>query len=105
LGMTVTNQNLIQEKIKRRVNPGNVCYHWVQNILSSHLLLKNVNIRKCMAIILPVVPYGCEIWSLTLRDIDWGCWGGYLYQKGMKWWEGRENCITRNFVICTFWQV
>jgi hypothetical protein len=27
LGMTVTNQNLIQEKIKRRVNPGNVCYH------------------------------------------------------------------------------
>jgi ribosomal protein S2 len=29
LGMTVTNQNLIQEKIKRRLNAGNACYHSV----------------------------------------------------------------------------
>jgi hypothetical protein len=27
LGTTVTNQNLIQEKIKRRLNSGNVWYH------------------------------------------------------------------------------
>jgi hypothetical protein len=27
LGMTVTNQNLIQEEIKRRLNSGNACYH------------------------------------------------------------------------------
>jgi hypothetical protein len=27
LGMTVTNQNLIQKKIKRRLNSGNACYH------------------------------------------------------------------------------
>jgi hypothetical protein len=26
LGMTVTNQNLIQEEIKRRLNSGNACY-------------------------------------------------------------------------------
>jgi hypothetical protein len=38
LGMTVTNQNLIQEEIKRRLNSGNVCYHLVQNLLSSCLL-------------------------------------------------------------------
>jgi hypothetical protein len=31
LGMTVTNQNLIQEGIKRRLNSGNACYHSVQN--------------------------------------------------------------------------
>jgi hypothetical protein len=31
LGMTVTNQNLIQEEIKRRLNSGNACYHSVQN--------------------------------------------------------------------------
>jgi hypothetical protein len=30
LGITVTNQNLIQEEIKRRLNSGNVCYHSVQ---------------------------------------------------------------------------
>jgi hypothetical protein len=27
LGRTVTNQNFIQEEIKRRMNSGNVCYH------------------------------------------------------------------------------
>jgi hypothetical protein len=27
LGTTVTNQNLIQEEIKRRLNSGNACYH------------------------------------------------------------------------------
>jgi hypothetical protein len=37
LGMTVTNQNLIQEEIKRRLNSGNACYHSVQNLLSSCL--------------------------------------------------------------------
>jgi hypothetical protein len=40
LVMTVTNQNLIQEEIKRRLNSGNACYHLVQNHLSSRLLLK-----------------------------------------------------------------
>jgi hypothetical protein len=45
LGITVTNQNLIQEKIKRRINPGNICYHSVQNLLSSRLLSRNLKIR------------------------------------------------------------
>jgi hypothetical protein len=43
--MTVTNQNLIQEEIKGRLNSGNACYHMVQNILSFHLLSKNVKVR------------------------------------------------------------
>jgi hypothetical protein len=41
LGTTVTNQNLIQEEIKRRLNFGDACYHSVQNRLSSRLLSKN----------------------------------------------------------------
>jgi hypothetical protein len=45
LGMTVTNQNLIQEEINRRLNSGNACYHSVQNLLSSHLLSKNKKVR------------------------------------------------------------
>jgi hypothetical protein len=36
----LTNQNLIQEGIKRRLNSGNACYHSVQNLLSSRLLSK-----------------------------------------------------------------
>jgi hypothetical protein len=44
LGTTVTNQNLIQEEIKRRLSSGNACYRSVQNILSSLLLSKSLNI-------------------------------------------------------------
>jgi hypothetical protein len=32
LGMTVRNQNLIQEGTKKRQNCGDACYHSVQNI-------------------------------------------------------------------------
>jgi hypothetical protein len=39
----------------------------VQNILSSSLLFKNLKIKKYRTKILPVVLYGCETWSLTLR--------------------------------------
>jgi hypothetical protein len=68
LGTTVTNQNLIQEEIKKRLKSGNACYHSVQNLLSSRLLSKNVKIRIYKTIILPVVLYGCETWSLTSRE-------------------------------------
>jgi hypothetical protein len=37
-------------------------------ILSSCVLYKNPKIKIHEPIILPVVPYGCEIWSLTLRE-------------------------------------
>jgi hypothetical protein len=68
LGITVTNQNLIQEKVKWRLNFGNACYHSVQNLLSSHLLLKNVEIGMYKTIILPVALDGCETLSLTLGE-------------------------------------
>jgi hypothetical protein len=53
LGMTVTNQNFIQEEIKRGLNSGNACCHSIQNLLSSHLS-KNVKIEIYKTIILPV---------------------------------------------------
>jgi hypothetical protein len=68
LATTVANQNLIQEDIKKRLNSGNACYYSVQNLLSSRLLSENVKIRIYKTIILPVVLYGCETWSLTLRE-------------------------------------
>jgi hypothetical protein len=54
LGMTVTNQNFIQEEIKRRLNSGDACYHSVQNLLTSRLLSKNIKIRTYKIVILPV---------------------------------------------------
>jgi hypothetical protein len=40
----------------------------MQHILYSGLISKNINIKKYKTIILPVVLYGCETWSLTLRE-------------------------------------
>jgi len=40
----------------------------VQNLLSSSLLSKNLKILIYRTIILPVILYGCETWSLTLRE-------------------------------------
>ena len=41
---------------------------WCANVLSSRLLSKNLNIKRYRNIIWPVVVYGCETWSLKLRD-------------------------------------
>ena len=68
LRTTLTNQNSIPEEIKSRLRLGNACYHLVQNLLSSRLLSKNLKIKIYKTIILPVVLYGCETWSLTLRE-------------------------------------
>jgi hypothetical protein len=68
LGPTFTDQNCIYEEIKSRLNSGNACFHAVQNLLFSHMLSRNVKIKIYEAIILPVVSYGCETWSLTLRE-------------------------------------
>jgi len=62
LGKTLTYQNSIQKEIKSTWKSGNACYHWVQNLLSS------IKIKIYRTIILPIVLYGCETWSLTLRE-------------------------------------
>ena len=62
------NKNSIEEEIKSRLKPGNACYHSVQNLLSISLLYKNLKIKVYRTIILSVVFYGCETWSLTLRE-------------------------------------
>ena len=49
---------------------GNVCYYSLEKILSSHLLSKKFKVNRptYKTIILPVVLYGCETWSLKLRE-------------------------------------
>ena len=68
LGTTLSNRNSIPEEIKSRLRSGNACYHSVQNLLFSRLLSKNLKIKIYRTIILPFVLYGCETWSLTLRE-------------------------------------
>ena len=70
LGTNLTIQNSIQEEIKRRMKSGNACYHLVRYLLSSRLLFNSTTIKIYRTIILPVVLYGCETWSLTVRKED-----------------------------------
>jgi hypothetical protein len=101
------NQNLFQEEIKRRLNSGKACCHSVQNLLYFRPLSNNIKIRIYETIILPVVLYGCETLSLTLRE-EHRLW---VFEKrvfrrisGSKRDEG-ENCIMKSFITCTLFQV
>jgi hypothetical protein len=68
LGTTLQNKNSVQEEITSRLKSGNSCYHSVLNLLSLSTLSKNLKIQIYRTIILPVVLYGCETQSLTLRE-------------------------------------
>jgi hypothetical protein len=58
----------MHEEIKSRLNSGNACYRSIQSLLSSRLLSRNVKVKIYKTIILPVVLYEYETWSLTLRE-------------------------------------
>jgi hypothetical protein len=58
----------MHEEIKSRLNSGNAYCHSVQSLLSSRLLSRKLKVKIYKTIILPVVLYGCETWSLALRE-------------------------------------
>jgi hypothetical protein len=102
----LTNQNSIHKEIKNRTKSGNACCHQVQNILTSSLLSKNIKTQIYRTVILPVVLYGREGWSLTLRE-----------EHRLQVFENRvirkisgpkdrvtgseEDYLTRSFMLCT----
>jgi hypothetical protein len=65
-----------------------------------------MKVRIYKTIILPVVLFGCETWSLTVREV----YKLRVFENrvlgifGPKR-EGGESCITRSFIICTLLQV
>jgi hypothetical protein len=67
LGTTLTDQKFMHEEINSRLNSGNACYHSVHSLLSSRLLSGKLKVKIYKTIILPVL-YGCDTWSLTLRE-------------------------------------
>ena len=54
--------------MKCKLKLGKACYYSVQNLLSSSLLSITLKIKIYRTMILPVVQYGCETWSLRLRE-------------------------------------
>jgi hypothetical protein len=67
LGTTLTNHKDTHDEIKSRLNSRNACFYSVQNF-SSRLISENLKIKIYKPIILPVVLYECETWSLTLGE-------------------------------------
>jgi len=66
--LSLLNSMVFYSILKYRLKLGNACYYSVQNLLSTRLLSKNLKIKIHRTIILPVVLYGCETWSLTLWE-------------------------------------
>jgi len=67
-GTSVANQNSINEELRNRFKTRNACYRSVQNLLPSSFVSKYIKIKIYRKVILPFVLYGCETWSLTLRE-------------------------------------
>jgi len=69
LGNNLNKSQLYSGEIQSRKKSGNAGYHSGQNLLSSSLLSKNIKIKTYRTtIILTAVVYGCETWSLTLKE-------------------------------------
>jgi len=68
MGTTLTNQNSVKEEIKGRLKSGNACYRSMLNLLSFSSLSKNMKIKIYRYVILTVFLYGCENWSLRLKE-------------------------------------
>jgi hypothetical protein len=66
-GTTLTDQNCLHEEVKSRLTLRNACYCSLHSPLPSCLLSRIIKVEIYRTIILPVVMYGCETWSLTLR--------------------------------------
>jgi hypothetical protein len=102
LGIIVKNKNCIHEEIKSR---GSTCYHSVQNLLSSCLLSRNLNIKMYETIILSVVLYECETWCPTLREehrlkvSENRMLRRIFGPKREEVAEAGEDCIMRIFII------
>jgi len=81
------------------------------NILSSSSLSININITIYRNIILPVVLYGCETWSPTLREEcrQWLFENRVLRRifgpKRNEEKESGENYVMNSLMICTPHQI
>lgn len=78
-------------------------------VLSSHHLSENLKIKVYRTVILPVILYVCETWSLLVREectcLRTGYIGEYLDLRGMKGLEAGEDCVMWCFIICTLQQM
>jgi hypothetical protein len=79
--------------------------------MSSRLLSWNVNVKIHKTIILPLVLYGCETWSLTSREkhrlkvFENRVLRGIFAPKRDEVIGEQKSCTLGSFIICTHHQI
>ena len=65
LGTQVNNNNNTGEEIARRINLANRCLFGLGSIIRSKLLFRNTKLLIYKTLVLPVLMYGSEAWTLS----------------------------------------
>jgi hypothetical protein len=65
LGTTLRNQNDFHDEVKGRWSSVDVCYHWVQNLLSALLISTKLKIKIYRTAIFRLAPRSKNAWSYT----------------------------------------
>jgi hypothetical protein len=57
--------NIMKEEINSRIEQRNIFFYANKNLLGNKLLTRKAKIKLYKLVILPVVTYGCETWSMN----------------------------------------
>lgn len=68
LGCTITDRNTREEEIEIRIQNALRCSAALHKVLVSKLLSRSTKIRIYKTVIRPILMYGCEAWTLTLKE-------------------------------------
>jgi hypothetical protein len=97
LKKTLASQNCTQEKSKSRLNWGNTCYHFDQNVLSFHLLPQKLNSEVYVCCFVWAWNLVCHIeWSHRQRMYKNRILGKYLDLRGSRYRNITISCSMRH---------
>jgi hypothetical protein len=65
LGTQVNAQNIMKEEMNSRIKRGNIVFYANKSLLGNKLLTRKAKIKLYKSVILPVVTYGCETWTMN----------------------------------------
>jgi hypothetical protein len=83
----------MKEEINSRIKQGNIDFIANKGLLGNKLLTRKAKIKRYMLVILPVVTYGCETW--TMNEVEEEKLR-IFYRKVLRKIFGtiqRENCV------------
>jgi hypothetical protein len=94
LRKTIPNQNSIHKETESSLKSGKACYHSTQNLLSSSLPSRRVEIKIYRTVILPLFCMGVKVGHSQIKknEVDRTCstYGGEI-RTGFWWGNMREG--------------